>query len=408
MRSAAVLRILIILALFSSFISSESDVLHFFGFICFYFLIGSIILMVLLRFTGRFGSGGGGKVHYIIFGIFILYMMEILISGVNAGSITRVMQLGFIWGCIFLGGAYRGGREGVLLAIRFGSNVSLILLIVLAGLCVAGGWEMAGQLGDSNTLGLAGLSFCCWAIAGGYLAERGGRARVLLSIFLGLLISYFSMSRTALFGLVIFSLLLFFINWIYKLRSMLLLVSLGAVMAPLAAIAIYIGSFSVRAGVLYAEYFGSVSNKSLDSGRQLIWPLVWQGVTQKPWLGWGLDAAPRILADYNASGDFSSHNLYLQILLQSGWVGLILWMLFFYHLFSWIRSWKDSDISKFLYAYLTVMLLTQSAEVTLTQNNLPITVTFWIFLGCAIACSVNREKSYFRNTVNIDNRDAGN
>ena len=126
-------------------------------------------------------------------------------------------------------------------------------------------------------------------------------------------------------------------------------------------------------------------NKNFFSGREVVWKMVLMAVHGNEVLGLGLQMTPSMI--YNT--DFSSHNLYLQTILQSGVVGLTL--LFF--LFWTIRGKliECGDFNSCVGASLLLaMLVHECLEVSLTQNNFTYGLLIWAVIGVSLALGKNR------------------
>lgn len=123
------------------------------------------------------------------------------------------------------------------------------------------------------------------------------------------------------------------------------------------------------------------TGKSLFSGRHNIWPLLlelWRG---SPWLGLGAGFMPqKVLAH-----EISAHNLFLQIALQVGLLGLAAFL--FFLLGIWQAFWRarHDRLARASGAYFVGLLTYCVFEVTLTQNNLSQALFQWLILGVGIS-----------------------
>lgn len=122
------------------------------------------------------------------------------------------------------------------------------------------------------------------------------------------------------------------------------------------------------------------SGKNFYSGRQQFWGNLLEEILRKPILGYGTSTTPFNLLDVS----LSSHNLYLQVGIQAGIVGIGLLILFFYKLFFYFceSSTREGRIGA---AILVSTMIHQIFEVSLTQNNLGLGLLVWIPLG--VLCS---------------------
>jgi O-antigen ligase len=107
------------------------------------------------------------------------------------------------------------------------------------------------------------------------------------------------------------------------------------------------------------------SGKNFYSGRQQFWGNLLEEILRKPILGYGTSTTPFNLLDVS----LSSHNLYLQVGIQAGIVGIGLLILFFYKLFFYFceSSTREGRIGA---AILVSTMIHQIFEVSLTPNKL--------------------------------------
>jgi len=123
------------------------------------------------------------------------------------------------------------------------------------------------------------------------------------------------------------------------------------------------------------------TGKSLFSGRHNIWPLLlelWRG---SPWLGLGAGFKPQRVLPY----EVSAHNLFLQIAVQVGLLGLTAFL--FFLLGIWKAFWRarHDRLARASGAYFAGLLTYCVFEVTLTQNNLSQALFQWLILGVGIS-----------------------
>ena len=136
----------------------------------------------------------------------------------------------------------------------------------------------------------------------------------------------------------------------------------------------------VKLNTLSLEIF----NQNFYSGRQLIWGMLLDIINQKFYIGHGLSAKPMFFMDT----EFSSHNLYLQVLLQSGIIGLLLLLSTLFSVL--IALTKNKNILSYVSVGLLLgMLVHEAFEVSLTQNNLATGLIIWALLAIGISSKEN-------------------
>lgn len=139
----------------------------------------------------------------------------------------------------------------------------------------------------------------------------------------------------------------------------------------------------------YEYWMMEYTGKRILSGRDYIWRSLADVILTKPWFGFGSGAQ---------SGDviittLSAHNLYLQIALQVGLVGLILFIVSLYCI--WRAFWNNRYDKKVMLSasFFIGIIVYQIYEVSLTQNNLPFSLLQWTIIGMGISYSLNSKKT---------------
>lgn len=123
--------------------------------------------------------------------------------------------------------------------------------------------------------------------------------------------------------------------------------------------------------------------RSLNSGRQILWPVVWQAIVDHPILGLGPGT---VVSDIYAT-PLSAHNLYLQIGLQVGYVGFGLLLLLFWSLWHAARptgSPVTRLVENLMSVVVTMVVMHSLFDVFLLQNALAVGVPVWMVLGLGL------------------------
>lgn len=130
------------------------------------------------------------------------------------------------------------------------------------------------------------------------------------------------------------------------------------------------------------------TDKPLLTGRNTIWSQLVDLISMKPRLGYGSSVVPE---DF-LSTSLSAHNLYLQIGLQTGIVGIFLLLSFFF--FIWKTLWKNRNDRKVVLvsSFFIGIIVHQTFEVTLTQNQFVIGLLQWMIIGFGLHYSLNNPK----------------
>lgn len=131
------------------------------------------------------------------------------------------------------------------------------------------------------------------------------------------------------------------------------------------------------------------TGKSLMTGRNTIWAQLVDIVSLKPWLGYGSGTLP----EHFLPTSLSAHNLYIQVSLQVGIIGLFFLVLFF--LIIWKMFWKKRFDRKVVLsaAFLISIIVHQSFEVTLTQNHYSIGLLQWLIIAFGLSFALHKTKT---------------
>ena len=138
------------------------------------------------------------------------------------------------------------------------------------------------------------------------------------------------------------------------------------------------------------EFFNNLSlsltGKRIMSGRNTIWAQLIDLISERPFFGYGSSAVPE---DFLTTS-LSAHNLYLQIGLQVGILGLVFLVIFFY--FIWNSYWENRNEPKVILAasFFVSILIYQAFEVSLTQNQFGIGLLQWLIIAFGLSYSKRR------------------
>lgn len=123
------------------------------------------------------------------------------------------------------------------------------------------------------------------------------------------------------------------------------------------------------------------TGKSIMSGRSDIWLAVNEYISINPGFGYG----PNVVASDLIGRDASTHNLFLNITLQIGYVGLVLILILLFIIFMNYLKPKNNIIVKVSGAFFFGILTHQLFEITLIQNQLSIGLFQWIIIAAGIS-----------------------
>ena len=119
------------------------------------------------------------------------------------------------------------------------------------------------------------------------------------------------------------------------------------------------------------------TGRQITSGRQLIWPLVVQQIMRHPYTGSGF----AITSEQITGTNFSTHNSFLMILLQVGWVGFIAVLILLATVILKGTSGKYTHWRTLFTILMVLVMIHCTFETVLIQNNFRISSLIWLSLG---------------------------
>lgn len=317
----------------------------------------------------------------VLLPLLVLLVLYAASLGFTAADIIaglgNLLQLLVVMGTLLV--FYFSGRAGygsVLISCSFRYLAPLTLMAAVIALFMGGGRQSLGW-SNTNSLGMLGVTTFFYMMA--YLCTR--RVNPLFTFVIlaaPILVVYFSLSRTSLLALIVGSLVYFI--WPVLSRSRLAFLAFLLGFICLSGVVVYILTSTGSAiRQLNADVY-ALTGKNLLSGRDVLWPTIIELIQDRLWFGWGAGVTPSMIS----ATTLSSHNLYLQITLQVGVVGLFFLISIFMSLGNSLWRARSSKYVKVGVAYFFGILMIQNFEVTLTQNNMAFGLPFWAFVGLCL------------------------
>lgn len=268
--------------------------------------------------------------------------------------------------------------------IKLMSYIAIVLISINFLILVINdfGVNFSGFFINPNTLGVFTLLLYYFYLIGSENSKK--RELIIISLMVFVLI-YSSSSRTILLSLVAIIFTYYIWKWITS--NKFIFISYIIIFKGILISVIFVYP-QMKYWSNYAklnELMWKYTGKNLLSGRETIWENVLNAFYERPWLGYGTGT---ILPELQIA-NLSTHNLYLQISYQLGIIGLILFL--FILTIIWLGFWfgrQDFKV-KISAAFFVGILVQQSFEVTLTQNNMAIAMMQWLIFGFGIAVSLN-------------------
>lgn len=128
-------------------------------------------------------------------------------------------------------------------------------------------------------------------------------------------------------------------------------------------------------------------HKNFFSGRNIIWKNLFEYIKIKPLLGYG---AGVVSTDLYPDFEGSTHSFYLQVLIQVGWIGMFLWLLFFKIIWNMFWYDKDNEITRISAAFLIGILIQNIFELTFYSNKIAIGIIQWLIIAIGISQTMKK------------------
>ena len=256
--------------------------------------------------------------------------------------------------------------------------IIVVLIFLIISILLGVSVDLAGKNVYSGTIVYLLLFLSLLLLQGNAVSSRKiGTWTFVGVVLLGMVFDQRAMQLSGLIALASFWILLYFNHALMRWIGLAGVVALIIVVVFMTA---GISGFSINT---IDDFVVEYSGRTAKSGRQVIWPLLVYLIEQKPFFGWGAGTLPRDLIDTS----LSAHSYYLQILLQTGFVGLmalICLMLALVSRFRVVQSRKDKYLRAYMWSCVFLIVFHASSEVFLMQNNMVVAVPLWMLLGAGV------------------------
>ncbi len=309
------------------------------------------------------------------------YVVSSVANSPQISDLARLAQLAFVM-LFFLQLQLTLHRTGCILAM---ASVAAVFLLLHFLVYIAQGAppRFSSIYKNANALGplMFGILFFL-LIAHGETRNLVLRASFAGAVMLAIILLLASENRSAVLACLAAGGT--YVIWPYITKSRtLFLVYLFLVFAAIALVTFLI---AILASLATAELLNALAQEytrgNLLSGREDFWMDLMVLISERPYFGYGPAAnAQSILGTVVAS----THNLYLQLALQTGLVGLG----FFLGLITsiWMVFWNGRETAgvRLSAAFLSGILVEQTFEVALTQNQIMIGLIYWAIIGIGVS-----------------------
>lgn len=141
------------------------------------------------------------------------------------------------------------------------------------------------------------------------------------------------------------------------------------------------------------EIIFNYTGKNFFSGRQWLWMELGYYINKQPFMGYGVSILPSDLLNT----DLSSHNMYIQLLLQTGFIGLSLFILLLFMIWDYFFVKNGNKLVKLSLAFFGGLIVYQTFEMSFIQGNYHFNVLQWILISMGISF-VNDEYGTHKNS----------
>lgn len=263
------------------------------------------------------------------------------------------------------------------------SLITFFIIMNFLGWGVSGfSYPFSGIMNNPNTYGAFIAMSTCLLL---FFEKNIVRSRLfstlfIVTIILSLLLIYSSYSRATwmLVGAFLITKLLWTI--ISKNKIFFNLYFLLITLFIISITIIYPKLLHTSIGYQLQELSQKYTEKNFFSGRQVIWGQILNKIESKPLLGYGPDAMPSNIIDTN----LSAHNFYLQMSLQVGVLGSLLFFLLMLSIWNYFYRARNNNSIKIVGSAFIGILIYQIYEVSLTQNSLALALLQWFIIGLGI------------------------
>ena len=145
-------------------------------------------------------------------------------------------------------------------------------------------------------------------------------------------------------------------------------------------VAVYVALQNTAIGQSLNDLSVEMFGKNLFSGRNQVWAELAGAIADHPFLGHGLG----IVAWDVISRSLTAHNFFMQILLEMGIVGMVLYLIVFSGIWGLLNRNIHTAVAKLSACFMIGILVYSTFELTLNQNNYAIAMFQWLIMTMGI------------------------
>ena len=322
------------------------------------------------------------RLFFPALGLIVVYVMGLISGGITSSALTIVSQLSLLM--IFFFAMVTIKWSGSALQIfAIGSSV-FVFCNLLFWIHAGGPALFSSYMAHKNSLGgfLFGLFFFIFSA---FFYSRGPtRFFWYMAIIAGIFLLYATNSRASWLASLVVLTTFFLWSVITKTAIRFKLFFFGIVCLLVVVTLVYPYMARVEELDRFRELVQLYTGSALFTGRDRLWPVLLDIISMHPFIGHGSGALPR---DFMPT-TLSAHNIYLQIALQVGLLGLFLFIFFFYRLWTLFWEARHDPVVRLSAAYLVGIMIHQLFDISLTQNNMSLGMLQWLILAIGVGRAV--------------------
>ncbi|PER82241.1 O-antigen ligase family protein [Bacillus cereus] len=370
----------IICAMFNNSAIPILSKLGFFGLLSI-FGMGLFFLLSLLTINFKVDSRKG--YIYIIFILFIFSSLLSLLDHPSSKGVYIFIELLLI-NILFIFLTIYNLAENI---IKHISILGMLYVLICYILDVSTNGRMSNILYiNPNTLGAIVLYlYIFFMFRMNYYKQRRIRSLYFFCVsFLSIFLIFYSQARSIWISLTVFFVTYYMWDFLYK-RKIFSRMYICIILAFCMLFSFFYPRLPEYDFALdWNRELLELTGKSLFSGRQLVWKDLLNSAMENPLLGYSFDM--------RFNGGMSAHNMYLEIILQSGILGLGFLLILFYSIWLYLCRYGHYVNARISGAALTAIIIHQLFEVTLIQNNLAIGIMQWIIISLGFSGNLIQKK----------------
>lgn len=230
---------------------------------------------------------------------------------------------------------------------------------------------------NENFLAVLLFSLLYFQVLAGYYSKRIESSIFRICIILNLLLIVVSGARSVLIAMFMIAITALCIKYYPTILNRLLSI---VILASMTFVGLYVSLSFTTVGKKLNDLIHALTGKNLFSGRHEIWEAVMLVIFEKPFTGYGMGVRAHDIADI----DLTAHNMFLQIILEYGIVGFILFWLLLFTIWRLLLKRLDNFAAKWSLCFMTGILVYNTFELTLFQNNYSIAVFQWLIIAIGV------------------------